>query len=1087
MSSSPTSRDDRIVGEALRLPFPSIDTTRVSVRAYFHCENGTGVRHDPFSNWLKAEQEERTMALDTAFKKYRDVDLRYARQVEEETGAERSLQVDHLADLVNSGHADVAAPQLEALLHEFKLDEDSLAYSRIAHQAGAAYRATRGGARVDALNRATRLFEKAYSSKSRKRHVRAWGETALDLAFCYREMSRLIAVEPQRSILLSKAELCIQEAADSFERLDVPGAFARASALQSLGNIAVERGDIRKSQRLYRKAATLIEERVQVYGWDDHACADPQRLYAQVLGNSIVHTLREGDEIHLQAALDELDVARSKVDQYWLHFLIAAVRSKLGRPDQQNLDMVASMEAISALPERDFDQVGVLLAGGRLTTRVGAFFYDAIEHFLGVRGAHSSSHELDHTAIRIRELARHWAALAVADQQHTLAFCVLERVSGLRMQAAARRHEWRPVDAKQDLLYFDYTAKAGISATFSGWADMISRMRPEIVGNKFFDILDKQLSTDDDLDQGDDAPSDEKNVRADLLMRGSWTRLNRALPSVEALRLVAAELREESIALRRQLELDGTFAKTGGALKPVDEAEIRRILEAIPDAALMRIEHVAGHMLVLYIDLVDGEIRSNGHFVDLDESFLKDSWLAALWKDAEISADDMAGLAKINIAQGIPANPRPRAILLPSAGLNLLPLLAMGPSGATLLDRFDSVSFAWSLAQLRVRLYDDPRRSRSVYLYPGRDRPFSDDESTVFHFIASSVPTDESSLVLGPTASRDEIVAAWRDARTVSFYGHGAHIQMGFRRGRVGPRLLLGRSETLGMDSLQEVTVGLDRAELWACESGIDFPWDPMFPKVADGFGLDYELSRCGVLGVVATQWEVSELATSFIVLKYRLLLSTGRDASQALCGAQRWWRDHAVPAIALADKWIEAVLELWATLVDKETFRDDFYTVQRFLESQRSEVLAAIRASVIHPLSHAAYRFSGLWFRMPECVAPEPSSDAEVCGNQDDRPGYASPAEDELVRISLAELHRLRGYVKPMIPPYRELFAYHHRRGGLLGVVTEDQEDQEFGFVVLPDLAPDSEFLANGFGLNSVDEAEAELVAEMRKRLVSA
>ena len=56
-----------------------------------------------------------------------------------------------------------------------------------------------------------------------------------------------------------------------------------------------------------------------------------------------------------------------------------------------------------------------------------------------------------------------------------------------------------------------------------------------------------------------------------------------------------------------------------------------------------------------------------------------------------------------------------------------------------------------------------------------------------------------------------------------------------------------------------------------------------------------------------------------------------------------------------------------------------------------------------------------------------------------------------------------------------------------MLGVVTEDQEDQEFGFVVLPDLAPDSEFLANGFGLNSFYEAEAELVAEMRKRLVSA
>lgn len=1021
--------------------------------------------------------------LEAADAKYLEADLRYAQQVKTETGDERSLEVDQLAELAASGHADVAAPLLATLLTTYGLDEDSLAYSRIAHQAGTTYRAIRGGSRRDALQRAIDLLQKAHSSKKRRQHIRASGETALNLGLCYRDLAEFASDKTERARLLLDAERCIQESSDRFERLGRPGAFLRASAIQSLGNLAVQQGDLRKSQRLFAKAVSLITDRVSVLGWNDHACENPRRLYAQVLCNSQIEVVRTGEVSRLRAALVELELAVVLADEYPLHFMVAVVRSKLRDVDQRNLDRLASMESLSALAERDFEQVGKLLMEGMLTPRVSTFFREAIEYFVMVRDYQPHNHQADYTAIRARELARCWAVLAVSSGQHSLAFCVLERVSAMRMQSAARLYEWRPKDADQDRVYFDYTAKGELAATFAGWADMVSRIASKDLAQTFLKLMEEKLSGRD-LEFGDDAPVDPKNIRAEKLLQESWARLHPTKNPADALRRLADKLFDESKALRCQLEADEAFVMATGPQEPIDNRELRRLLRIMPDTAFMRIEHIAEQLLVLYVDLVYDDLRAVGFFADFVPGYLDEQLLSALRKNAELPPEAISGLERIDIACGLPVDRRSRVILLPSTGLNLLPLLAMGPAGGTLLDRFQSVSFAWSLAPLRVRLLQDERRTKDVFLYPGRDRPFHDSGSTVFHFVAESAPSSDESVVLGPNASREDVVAKWRDARVVSFYGHGAHVQMGSREGRVGPRLQVGLGETLGIESLSDVTMGLDRAELWACESGVDFPWNPMFPRVADGFGLDYELSRCGVLGVIATQWEVSELATSFIVLKYRLLLSDGCDASEALCGAQRWWRDVAAPSMRSSDDWIDAVIHLWSGLVDRDKWEESFRTVRGFLQAQSPETLAAIRSAACHPLAHAAYRFSGLCSRMPGRMAAEAQVQVDEGGRTCRSLGFGAPSDHELVRLSLPELRRLRGFDKKMSPPYRERFAYHHNASGLLGVVTEDETERDFGFVLLSDPGPDSAPLAFDLGFDSAEAASAQLLVEIQRRL---
>ncbi len=276
---------------------------------------------------------------------------------------------------------------------------------------------------------------------------------------------------------------------------------------------------------------------------------------------------------------------------------------------------------------------------------------------------------------------------------------------------------------------------------------------------------------------------------------------------------------------------------------------------------------------------------------------------------------------------------------------------------------------------------------------------------------------------------------AWAHAKVISFYGHGNHVLMGRRAKYPGPQLQLGTGDVLRMASLQDATYGLDRVELWACRSGLDFPWDPMFP-VHEGFGFDYELISSGVRATIGTLWSVDELTTSLVVLRYRKALREGRDPAAALVEAQRWWRDVAQPRFVADEDFTAVTIELWRSVLAGQAAPDEA-SVRAWLTatSRDPDRRAALIESLRSPIAHAAYRFSGLQHTPAERLEAQAA------------PARPAPQRG-IVRLTIGEL-RVQPIPRP--PPFAtEVGGFIDDRTNWIGVVTKDKVDGDFTFIVL-------------------------------------
>ncbi len=428
----------------------------------------------------------------------------------------------------------------------------------------------------------------------------------------------------------------------------------------------------------------------------------------------------------------------------------------------------------------------------------------------------------------------------------------------------------------------------------------------------------------------------------------------------------AREVGREAVRIRERMEeLDSTSVrpKDKSWLFRLTREVVRDLLREHPDHALVRLS-LAEDLLVVSVWLEGDEVVTRHHRVDVPRNLFrrifehqKDAKHPPLKRLEKITSD----LEALDLSPGLPPRRMAHGVLLTSYMASFLPLGALGPRGKNPLDHFEALSWMPCLTPLFVRQAALAPREGVVSIAPG---------GTLHHAFAFGVPLPNETRIEGPRATEERVRAAAREADVVCLYTHGRHAS------ERGPHVDLHGSELLGEGSLPEGWAGMERVELWACQSGVNMPSDPLVPPVDEAFGLDVAFVRNGVRSAIGTLWSVPDFVTACIVRRYRDGLRQGLPAPQALADAQRFWRDEGARSLlehlTTAPTFDAGLRAFKATLGAPEAEEAHDAEIAAFLgpsgapsEDPRRRIEEQVRR-LAHPLSWAGFRFVGVHERRP-------------------------------------------------------------------------------------------------------------------------
>ena len=242
---------------------------------------------------------------------------------------------------------------------------------------------------------------------------------------------------------------------------------------------------------------------------------------------------------------------------------------------------------------------------------------------------------------------------------------------------------------------------------------------------------------------------------------------------------------------------------------------------------------------------------------------------------------------------------------------------------------------------------------------------------THHHDLAWKTSLDDETVLRNEEATLLRLLAHVQDVDVVSFYAHGRHATRS-STAFGAPRIQLHSEPHLGAELLSErFWAGMERVEIWTCESGVDRSLDPRTPLVDEAFGFDAMFHHWGVRSTIASLWKVPDFVTACLVNHYRQNLQAGLDAPHALAAAQRWWRDEAVPR--LHDELRrrpehEAIRVFTASLgLDEAAAALDAELGPVSPSQPAEERIAAFIRKLGSPIAWAGIRFLGVVERRPD------------------------------------------------------------------------------------------------------------------------
>jgi len=306
-------------------------------------------------------------------------------------------------------------------------------------------------------------------------------------------------------------------------------------------------------------------------------------------------------------------------------------------------------------------------------------------------------------------------------------------------------------------------------------------------------------------------------------------------------------------------------------------ADLRALLA--PNEALLRV-HASDSLLAIAVWLEGGELV--GRVRRIDDLHLSPAELLA--KDKTTQAAGLERTLRTLILDGLLPENLTHLVVLPSILASLVPWAAVRADGRQLVERFDSITVLPNLISRWARPSPGVARTGALTVAPGDVA-----DGTCFHDLLLAVRLPEERRLERENATVTNVEDALAEADVVTFFAHGA----GEGLVATGIQLVDGVLEPASADF---EWAGLERVELWACQSGVNIPADGLHPFVDEGFGLDVQLHHLGVRSTIGTLWEVSDYVTACLAHRYRTALLASQPAPEALVTAQRWWLDEAVP-----------------------------------------------------------------------------------------------------------------------------------------------------------------------------------------------
>jgi tetratricopeptide (TPR) repeat protein len=873
-------------------------------------------------------------------------------------------------DLVRAGREADAFKLYEEAASLHADDDPSPAAAMCWYDLAETYRRRQDGVRVANLSAAEGLLRRTLRSPALERDPHRAAKTRDALASCLRHLAEELLYRPRADTLLAEATQLFEQAVTITEHGGPVARESLAGYLHNLGNLEGQRGRFDKADLRMSQAegfARGIEYAEEPGGRD--------KLLSAILVHGARYRARRGRPGDREAALQKLAEALRIGHPAWVH------RAELGRaevmlddPGAPREQVVAALGAVRSdeLPPHALGTLIDLYRRAGLRREALLFLHGNIRRAVEARRETMADHTGAFWAAQA-QLAAHLAArLHVEGGEAIEAFLTLEDVSGMRFDEVVSVYSNRleSVVARAVQRHFH---RIGTAATMmEHHADLLALAEaPAEAARALRDNLQANVIA------AEARAFDHGGLDVHGPLTEALAEAERQADPVGFLRGRAQQARQDALRIHRRLvRLDPTADPLGKpwTYRPTPEL-VRELLRETPGHAIVRLS-LADDLLVIALWLEGDELVARAHRVEVPPLLFTHLAMHQHRPEDAPPGEIAAALALLDLSPALPSSPMKHAILLPSYAASFLPLGALGPTGQTLLDRFRALSWMPSLAPLVERQSPHPPRSGVVSVAPG---------GTKHHGIALRTALPGEVRLEGAEATVERVAEVARHADVLCFYTHGRHA------GEHGPEVALTGSK-LDRSWLDQRWAGMERVELWACQSGVNLPNDPLTPPVDEIFGMDNELLHVGVRSAIGTLWKVPDLVTACLVHHYRRRLIEGALAPVALADAQRWWRDEG--ACALVDELRRLPpVEALRAFVQKlgATLTEDAPDVGALLgpalpDGAGPDMIDRTLARLRSPVSWAGFRFVGVAERRPSRPwstdderALTPSEDAEV------------------------------------------------------------------------------------------------------------
>lgn len=506
----------------------------------------------------------------------------------------------------------------------------------------------------------------------------------------------------------------------------------------------------------------------------------------------------------------------------------------------------------------------------------------------------------------------------------------LEYTSALRYSEAMYANWFKPKNKTDYVLQILAMRVASIYYEMGQWC-LAYKTLPKEERNKFTaDIasFEYQLSDEiyDDFDRYfiDYAKRDELLKRA--CIRGNF--IERVLPfskaALQDFHKINTYLSHASRYLEEQ-RLEQSY---------ISLYDFTGVLEQYPELVLVKIDFQTNCQDLLVITCYRSEagLQFISESIPLDSDFVN-QYVEFSDGDALFSGS-MGKLDFIDWDKLIPED-KDQVAILPSYFAAKIPWCATGKVNRTLLDICQELIYLPSILQLRYKNQAYTKRTGTLSIDGG---------GTSYKGISAESDTTDM--------SKDSLLASLKRSTVFSYIGH-CEYQTGAR-----PSLCLEEYNLYDLE-LSSSVKGIDRIELWACESGKTQPHHILGTPVNEPFGMDMEMLKKGCNTAIGTLWRVPELPTRKIRLKYQSYIDKGKSAANALLLAQKWWINAgADEEVALFDRLgFEAYLNHY-NLGDKDALSS---ILGPMTETQtKVTYLEQYKKKLVSPEAWAGFRFCG-------------------------------------------------------------------------------------------------------------------------------